>query len=221
MRNILIDKREEGVVLITSMLFLMIITLLGVSSLQSPKTDIMISGNQKFINQAQELANIGIMAGRNWLEVHRQGNAIYNVKNGGVVNLLASDTGIPGFRDTSPSNNFNSISSVGRFRWKMIRITDLNDADSGLGITEGDFSNYMQNIRAVNPNAAHTNIIDKFRTKGKGKAGTVESDIEHNGGIFQHYYIFSEGQVGPNNSIAASSEAVIKYKDIVENIGYK
>ncbi len=79
MRNLFINKirkNEDGAVLITSLLFLMVVTVLSVIGMQSPKTDIMISGNEKITAQAQELANMGVMEAKNWLSVHYKPNAI-------------------------------------------------------------------------------------------------------------------------------------------------
>ena len=69
-------KNEDGAVLITSLLFLMIVTVLAIIGIQSPKTDIMISGNEKQLTQSQQLATIGVMEAKNWLALHYKADAI-------------------------------------------------------------------------------------------------------------------------------------------------
>ena len=69
-------NNEDGAVLITSLLFLMVVTVLALVGMQSPKTDIMISGNEKLAEQAQQLANMGVFEAKNWLSLHYRPNAI-------------------------------------------------------------------------------------------------------------------------------------------------
>jgi len=85
MNNLFLNKlkEEDGAVLITSLLFLMVVTVLAIVGIQSPKVDIMISGNEKISVQAQQLANLGVMEGKNWLSLHYKPNAIpLNAGNG-------------------------------------------------------------------------------------------------------------------------------------------
>ncbi len=107
MNNFFINKLrgdEEGAVLITSLLFLMVVTVLSVIGMQSPKTDIMITGNEKISAQAQQLANLGVMEAKNWLSLHYKPNAIpLNAGNGDELFIVVRPT----ITDTSIEDNFS------------------------------------------------------------------------------------------------------------------
>ena len=226
MRNFINNKNEDGVVLITSMLFLLVVTLLAVSSLQAPKTDLMIVGNQKFMSESQQLANMGVMEGKNWLEMNRKdGETPFNRERGGEISIETVAGNRPPVRNLTIRSSIYGTKVIGQYSWKIIRLTEVgNNLEDGIGsnVSEDEFDTFIDDLKVNSFSSNTASVIDKFLTKGGG-VGIVEDDIENgNEGVFQHFYVFSEGKSGPGYTVRGNSEAIVKYKDIQGvNIGYK
>ena len=229
MKEYLNNKKEDGVVLVTSMLFLMIVTILAVSSLQSPKTDIMISGNKTFINQAQQVANIGIMAAKNWMEVHKGQSGVipYNIVVNNIVKIQAgaidpnkdlgggvkaSDLGT--FTGSTPVSVFRPISGVGVYRWNLIRLTGSTPVIGSETDVDDKIDEYK---RRGTKKVIKKNMLEDLGI-GEGISGDNMDGPEKG---YYSYYVFSEGRAGNDSSILAYSEAIIKYKFIRPNVGYE
>lgn len=136
MNNFFINKLrrdEEGAVLITSLLFLMVVTVLSIIGMQSPKTDIMITGNEKISVQAQQLANLGVMEAKNWLSLHYKADAI--PLNAGDANGELFIVVRPTITDTSIEDNFSRAGILSDTA-NAINFT----ADDGTTITNSNFN---------------------------------------------------------------------------------
>ena len=126
-------KNEDGAVLITSLLFLMVVTVLSVIGIQSPKTDILISANGKFKSQAQQLATLGVMEAKNWLEVHYHDKGI-PLNAGGVDfegNMKYFVVARPHNTNSNPDNDVDSnFSRAGILSKTQIQITEPENLSS-------------------------------------------------------------------------------------------
>ncbi len=151
MRKYLIEKREDGVVLITSLLFLFVVTILAVASLQSPRTDIMISGNEKYLDHSQQMANMGIMEAKTWLSVrHRPKSVPLNYLFGNdlvVVAVRGQETAI----EAQLSSNFSRFGTSKRVSRSIT--TDNNE-------TIAPFASPTDGFQVVNINS---NRMGKYR----------------------------------------------------------
>ena len=226
-----INKKEDGVVLVTSMLFLMIVTLLAVSSLQSSKTDVLISGNQNFVNHSQQAANIGIMDAKNWLASHRGAGTIPNnfMEHGEIVikarDLSGEDVGNGGLMDDNTSefagekptiNRPIVIDDIGTYDRKIVKISDQDNANNT--VTEADFEAYMNLIRlsSLAPSkTADPSMIEYYKKYSMANGeGLVENDVDGGRAGYQHYYVLSIGKDIKDSSVAANSEAIISFQFI-------
>ena len=124
MRKYLTEKREDGVVLVTSLLFLFVITILAVTSLQSPRTDIMISGNEKYLDNSQQMANMGVMEAKTWLSVrHRPKSVPLNYLFGSDLVVVA----VRGQEDTVETQLKSNFSRFGTSKKVSNSITTDNN----------------------------------------------------------------------------------------------
>jgi len=110
----------------------MVVTVLSIIGMQSPKTDIMITGNGKISAQAQQLANLGVMEAKNWLSLHYKADAIpLNAGNGDELFIVVRPT----ITDTSIEDNFSRAGILSDTA-AAINFT----ADDGTNITNSNFN---------------------------------------------------------------------------------
>jgi hypothetical protein len=233
-------KKEDGAVLITSLLFLMVVTVLAVIGMQSPRTDIMISGNEKLSVQAQQLANLGVMEAKNWLTLHYKPNAIpLNAGNGSklfvvvrpdaAIDAKFSRAGIlskSSITITEPSvsspEDFNSPDSgvgLGKAMSSSdYTLKDSSDSSIEIGTYEWNIIRISQvgsifdpTIQEADASAAIPTIGGSF-TEPRPITEGFEAAIGKDKAFWQYFYINSNGY---SDGLVAESEGIASYKQII------
>ncbi len=230
-----IHKEEDGIVLITSLLFLMAVTFLALAGIQNPKTDIIISSNDRFSTQSQQLANFAIMEAKNWLLIHHSNADIprnvlinselfvkvvpptditlpsYNFNTHGVIPCISDGTTPDPCSKSSERRIVTTVAgteyNVGRYTWRVVHLsgTDTANVDANLSGTT-------------------TGILAEYRTK-KRVFENEGAALDQASAYKEFYYIRSTGEafMGVSSSslssnIIAESEAIVSYKQIIPNM---
>jgi len=224
-----INNDESGVVLVTSLLFLMIVTFLAIAGIQNPKADIEISNNDRYLTQSQQLSNLAAMEAKNWLLTHYSDKSkIRNQFTGGTLYVTSQSTNL----DVGVNTDFNKAgimpcypdaanctklgvgvkpivqingTQIGEYSWKIVN-TSNDDDDS---IVKPQVDSYISTLIS---NGAL--ITSNYRTK---KSEPVKQNVAlDKDRLFYHYYhIDSSGYAysGANSiGVIARSEAMVSYK---------
>lgn len=82
-------KKQSGIVLVISMIFLVILTMLGLSSMQGTMTEIAMSGNLRESDLSFQTAEMGLVSAEEYIE-ESISNTVYD-NNNGLLSSTADD----------------------------------------------------------------------------------------------------------------------------------
>jgi len=229
-----IHNEEDGIVLITSLLFLMVVTFLAIAGIQNPKTDIIIASNDRYATQSQQLANFAVIEAKNWLLIHHSNSEIpKNVKGNNKIFVKVTPS-----TDLEIKNNFNDNAIVpcelalndtvgcGRGGNNPPITQEINGVKYNIGIYTWIILHLSGNDTAdVNSYiGSKLNMLSEYRSRKR----VFESEgaaLDQSSAYKEFYYIYSTGEaymglVSSNlsSNITAESEAVVSYKQIIPNM---
>ncbi|MBN2693460.1 hypothetical protein JXR93_02255 [bacterium] len=231
-----IHNEEDGIVLITSLLFLMVVTFLAIAGIQNPKTDIVISSNDRYATQSQQLANLAIMEAKNWLLIHHSNSDIPRniIRNGQLFAKVAQPTDT-----TLPSYNFNThgivpcVSQGGDDTNACSRVTNSPKIVTTVNSKNYNIGDYSWRVVHLSGNdtadvdsslGTTSGILSEYRSR-KRVFENEGAALDQSSAYKEFYYIYSTGEAymglvtsDLSSNIIAESEAVVSYKQIIPNM---
>lgn len=222
-----INNDESGVVLVTALLFLMIVTFLAIAGIQNPKSDIEISNNDRYYTQSQQLSNLAAMEAKNWLLAHYSdktkienrviGTTVYVLSVDGKVNADLNTTfnqaGIMPCIDNCDASGVGvrpivkvGDNQVGEYSWQIVNTSDESNSTAVDTYVNSLISNgalITEKHRKKYPIQVKQNVaLDKDRAE------------------YQFYHVNANGYAYSESSsigVVARSEAMVAYTVIVPN----
>ena len=192
-----LSKNEDGFVLVTAMVMLVILTLLGTFALNTTIFELQISGNDRVAKQTFYKADGGIQAGIELLEQNiscPNGFSTANSSIGGIDNIdlrLAYHENMSDIAGYSNPNNDNDTVMLARIPSDTIRAIRIPDDPANRVDTAPHTNLAAWGVTKVLPGSG-MQMIAGYEGKGKGLAG---------GGAYIEYDLHSQ-HIGVVNSEA-------------------
>lgn len=209
-------QNRRGVVLVSTMLFLMIVTLMALSSIQTPMTDIHITNNFRLESNAQLVANISVKEAKNWLLYHHNNSVA-------PKNNTASGQGyigpLPKLNTTGDEYGFTDAAKVlanfGSYRWRIVHLSE--------GVSLPDY----ETTDTTDPKigiAIKNRLLDIPDTEFRNRKQLFEGQsaaLDQSSAYEEYYYIYGRGTAllkTTATNIYAESEAIVSYKQVLPNL---
>lgn len=156
-------QKQSGLALVISLILLVILTMLGLSSMQGTMTEIAMSGNLRESNLSFQAAEVGLISAEEYIE-NSISRTVYNNANG----LLDENTVDPDYFDDA---NWNAVQVSSATIW------DVHSKPKFIIKYLGDRS--QNAVAAVNIGGYGTaqpgRTVSNFRTTSRGYGQTVRS----------------------------------------------
>ena len=192
---------QRGYVLITSLIFLTILTLVGVSSMQSSTLEYQVSTNQAFTERAFQSSDTGRKALADIVHAHVYERGWDNVSIGSLEILDKDSSGSGDSFWNGNSESANTLSSGGTLTTDARFIIDLNGDGDGIDSNEIESDIAVYRSKEVQPPGAGLAMVAGYRGLGKSSAS---------GGGHIYYEIRSTGRSASN----AQSVTVSEYRAV-------
>ena len=165
-KSILLLDNENGTVLFVAIVFLALLTLVGVSSINTSSTEVRIASNAQYNKIEFYIADSGWKQGAMWLNdnagppVYRNnsGNIVRNFGDAAADNL--NNDMVAGTEDSPNTSTPNDMSSYAIPYW--FKVTYLPDETETVSGSNKSYQRYFYNI---NSNANRTQEIEVIVSK--------------------------------------------------------
>jgi hypothetical protein len=159
-------KNESGTVIFVAIIFLALLTLVGVSSISTSTTEVRIASNSQYNQIEFYIADSGWKQGAMWLNGHA-GPPAYKNESGNIVrNFGDGDSGVlnnnfpAGSEDSPHITTANDMSHYAIPYW--FKVTHLPDETKAV---PGSGKNYQRHFYRVDSNANRTQDVEAIVSK--------------------------------------------------------